>query len=137
MGASNVVLTIPEPNKFELVERPYPKIKAGYLIVRNEYAGVCLEGTRIWAKHDFEKFYGGGQSDYPDGLGHESVGVVEDVMPGSNFRKGDRVGLYKIIRDYSPSTWYDGAPWDDGHEVDLEFVKTCPASEVPSLKEKF
>ena len=95
MSKTNVVLTIPEPKKFELVERPYPKIKAGYAIVKNEYAGVCLEGSRIWVKHDFEKFYGGGQSDYPDGLGHESVGVVDEVMPGSNFKPGDRVIIFQ------------------------------------------
>jgi threonine dehydrogenase-like Zn-dependent dehydrogenase len=95
MNKSNVVLTIPEPNNFELVEKPFPKIKGGYAIVRNEYAGVCLEGTRIWAKHDFETLYGGGQSDYPDGLGHESVGVVEEVAPGSNFKIGDRVIIFQ------------------------------------------
>jgi len=95
MTKSNVILTIPEPKKFELVERPYPKIKGGYVIVRNEYAGVCLEGSRIWEKHHFEKFYGGGQSDYPDGLGHESVGVVEEVHSGSNLRPGDRVIVFQ------------------------------------------
>ena len=95
MSKNNVVLTIPEPKKFELVEKPFPKIKAGYAVVKNDYAGVCLEGTRIWTRHDFEKFYGGGQSDYPDGLGHESVGVVEEVMPGSNFKPGDRVIIYQ------------------------------------------
>ena len=93
MSKSNVILTIPEPKKFELVEKPYPKIKAGYAIVSNDYAGVCLEGSRIWAKHHFEKFYGGGQSDYPDGLGHESVGVVEEVIPAptSARRPGDHL----------------------------------------------
>ena len=95
MSKSNVVLTIPEPKKFELVEKPFPKIKAGYAIVKNDYAGVCLEGSRIWTKHEFEKFFGGGQSDYPDGLGHESVGVVDEVMPGSNFKPGDRVIIYQ------------------------------------------
>ncbi len=95
MSKTNVVLTIPEPKKFELVEKPYPKIKAGYAIVKNEYAGVCLEGSRIWTRHGFEKFYGGGQSDYPDGLGHESVGVVDEVMPGSNFKPGDRVIIFQ------------------------------------------
>ena len=47
MSKSNVILTIPEPKKFKLVEKPYPKIKGGYVIVRNEYAGVCLEGSRL------------------------------------------------------------------------------------------
>ncbi len=95
MTKTNVVLAIPEPKKFELIEKPFPKIKAGYAIVRNEYAGICLEGTRIWARHDFEILYGGGQLDYADSLGHESVGIVEEVLPGSNFKKGDRVIIFQ------------------------------------------
>ena len=54
MNKSNVILTIPEPGKFELIERPFPKIKSGYVVVQNEIAPVCLEGSRIWAEHDFE-----------------------------------------------------------------------------------
>lgn len=50
MSKTNVVLTIPEPGKFELVERPYPSIKAGYAIVQMEIAPVCLEGSCIWAE---------------------------------------------------------------------------------------
>jgi threonine dehydrogenase-like Zn-dependent dehydrogenase len=95
MSKTNVVLSIPEPGKFELVEKPYPKIKAGYAIIRTEIAPICLEGTRIWARHDFEIFEGGAQSDYPDALGHEGVGVVEDVHPGSSFKKGDRVIVFQ------------------------------------------
>ena len=33
MSKTNVVLTIPEPGKFALAERPYPTIKSGYAIV--------------------------------------------------------------------------------------------------------
>ena len=54
MSKSNVVLTIPEPGRIELVERPYPKFNAGYAVIRIEIAPVCLEGSRIWAAHDFE-----------------------------------------------------------------------------------
>ena len=89
MNEPNVVLTIPEPGKFELVERPFPKIKAGYAIVKNEIAAICLEGTRIWAAHDFE-FH-----DDPVQLGHESVGTVAAVMPGSNYKAGDRVIIFQ------------------------------------------
>ena len=38
MSKTNIVLTIPEPGKFKLVEKSYPKIKAGYAIIKNEYA---------------------------------------------------------------------------------------------------
>lgn len=95
MGNVNVVLSIPEPGKFELVERPFPRVKAGYAIIKTEIAPICLEGSRIWAKHDFEVFQGGGQSDYFDSLGHEGVGVVEEVLPGTSFKKGDRVIVFQ------------------------------------------
>lgn len=89
MGKTNVILTIPEPGIFELIERPYPKIKAGYAIIKNEIAPICLEGTRIWAKHDFE-FH-----DDPTHLGHESVGTVVEILPGSNYKVGDRVIIFQ------------------------------------------
>ena len=95
MSKSNVILTIPEPSRFELVERPFPKASSGYVIVKNEYAAVCLEGSRIWTRHEFETFESGAQSDYPDGLGHESVGTVEYAPPGSNLREGDRVIIFQ------------------------------------------
>lgn len=89
MSRTNVVLSIPEPGKFELVERPYPRIKSGYAIIQNEVAPICLEGSRIWAKHDFE-FH-----DDSDHLGHESVGTVVEVSPGSNYKVGDRVIIFQ------------------------------------------
>jgi len=95
MSKTNVVLAIPQPGKFELQEKPYPKIKPGYAIIRTEIAPVCLEGSRIWSNHEFEMFHGGMQADYPDGLGHEGVGVIEEVHAGSSFRKGDRVVVFQ------------------------------------------
>jgi len=92
---TNTVLSIPSPGEFELVEKPYPRFKAGYAVIRVEIAPVCLEGTRIWAKHDFELLHGGAQLDYPDCLGHEGVGVIEDIHPGSTFKKGDRVIIFQ------------------------------------------
>lgn len=89
MSKNNVILTIPEPGRFELAERPYPRINAGYAVVRTEIAPVCLEGSRIWASHDFE-FH-----DDPEHLGHEGVGVIDDILPGSGFRKGDRVIIFQ------------------------------------------
>lgn len=89
MSRSNVVLTIPEPRKFELVERPFPNCKAGYAIIRTEIAPVCLEGSRIWAEHDFEIH------DDPAHLGHEGVGVIAEIHPGSSLKKGDRVIVFQ------------------------------------------
>ncbi|MEH6577909.1 MAG: zinc-binding dehydrogenase [Amphritea sp.] len=95
MSKTNSVLSIPEPHKFELVERPYPKIKSGYAVIRMEIAPICLEGTRIWDHHDFEKLHGGAQLDYPDCLGHEGVGVIDDIHPGSGLKVGDRVIVFQ------------------------------------------
>jgi threonine dehydrogenase-like Zn-dependent dehydrogenase len=89
MSQSNIVLTIPEPGKFKLVERPFPNRKPGYAIIKTEIAPICLEGTRIWTEHDFE-FH-----DDPFHLGHEGVGTIVDVDEGSAFKVGDRVIVFQ------------------------------------------
>ena len=89
VAKTNVVLTIPEPGRFELVERPYPTHTAGYAVIRTEIAPVCLEGSRIWTEHSFEF------TDDPTHLGHEGVGVVEDIQPGAGLKKGDRVIVFQ------------------------------------------
>ena len=89
MKKVNTVLTIPKPGKCELVTRPYPKIKAGYAIIKTEIAPICLEGSRIWAEHDFE-FH-----DDAEHLGHESVGVIDEVAESSSFNVGDRVIVFQ------------------------------------------
>lgn len=120
MSKTNVVLTIPEPRRFELVERPYPRFKAGYAVIRTEIAPVCLEGSRIWAEHDFE-FH-----DDPSHLGHEGVGVIEDIQSGSSFRKGDRVIVfqgdhcgqcYSCRHGLSPTYCVSNLPEHGGHAL--------------------
>ena len=39
---TNTILTIPEPHKFEPVERPFPHIKSGYAVIKQEIAPVCF-----------------------------------------------------------------------------------------------
>jgi threonine dehydrogenase-like Zn-dependent dehydrogenase len=97
VSRTNVVLSVPGPRRVELVERPYPRIKPGYAIIETAIAPVCLEGTRIWAHHDFEVLGGptGQTSDFPDGLGHEGVGTIAEVAPGSSFRPGERVIVFQ------------------------------------------
>lgn len=89
MEKKNIVLTVPEPRRIELVEMPYPNFKAGYVIVKTEIAPVCLEGSRIWADHDFE-FH-----DDPTHLGHEGVGTIVEINKGSKFNIGDRVIVFQ------------------------------------------
>lgn len=89
MPKTNTVLTIPKPGQVKLVERPYPKIKSGYAIIKTEIAPICLEGSRIWSKHDFE-FH-----DDPEHLGHEGVGTISEIHPGSRYQVGDRVIVFQ------------------------------------------
>lgn len=89
MSKKNIVLTVPKPGQFELVERPYPNVKPGYAIVKTHIAPVCLEGSRIWSEHDFE-FH-----DDPSHLGHEGVGTIEEVDEASSFNVGDRVIVFQ------------------------------------------
>lgn len=85
----NRVLTIPEPGRTEIVERAYPQIQPGYAIIETEIAPICLEGSRIWDHHEFE-FH-----DDSEHLGHEGVGTIVDVHPGSIFKAGDRVIVFQ------------------------------------------
>lgn len=89
MTKVNTILTIPQPGLFKLEDRPYPKIKAGYAIIKTEIAAICLEGSRIWKEHDFE-FH-----DDPEHLGHESVGTIEEISDNSSFKPGDRVIIFQ------------------------------------------
>jgi len=89
MSPVNVALTIPKPGQIALVERPFPKRKPGYAIIKTEIAPLCLEGSRIWTNHDFE-FH-----DDPQHLGHEGVGTVIEIDETSSIKVGDRVIVYQ------------------------------------------
>jgi threonine dehydrogenase-like Zn-dependent dehydrogenase len=95
MSKTNVVLSVPAAHRFELIEKPYPVIKPGYAIIRTEIAAVCLEGSRIWERHEFENLSSGVPVDRPDGLGHEGVGTIEEIHPGSSLKAGDRVIVFQ------------------------------------------
>ena len=88
MSQNNVVLTIPQPGRVELVERPYPKIIPGYSLVEVEIAPICIE-HQVYKEHRFEW-----HSD-AEHQGHEGVGTVREVAPGSKFKVGDRVVMYQ------------------------------------------
>jgi threonine dehydrogenase-like Zn-dependent dehydrogenase len=88
MTEQNVVLTIPEPKKVVLEERPYPKIAPGFSLVRVEIAPVCIE-HQVYKEHRFEW-----HSD-EEHQGHEGVGTIVESLPGSKFKPGDRVIMYQ------------------------------------------
>lgn len=82
---SNVIVTVPEPLTVELVERPYPKVKPGSLLVKTEVAALCVD-DRMYTDHIHEWF------DSPlYGMGHEGVGTVLEAPESPTFEPGDRV----------------------------------------------
>ncbi len=74
---SNVVLTVPEPGKVEMKQRPYPHVKPGSVLVKTEIAAVCVY-DRMYTDHVHEWF------DHPlYGCGHEGVGTVVGGIAGA------------------------------------------------------
>ena len=88
MAKTNTVLTIPEPYKVALKEMPYPKIIPGYVMVKVEIAPICIE-HQVYKEHLMEW-----HSD-SDHQGHEGVGTICEVTPGSKTNVGDRVVMYQ------------------------------------------
>jgi threonine dehydrogenase-like Zn-dependent dehydrogenase len=81
----NTIVTIPEPGKVELVQRPYPRVKAGSVLVKTEVAALCVD-DRMFTKHIHEWF------DHPlYGVGHEGVGTVLEAPESAVFKPGDKV----------------------------------------------
>lgn len=59
-------------------------------------------------------------------IDNDVSGLVDGLIPA--IRIGDKVGLYRQVgRKYRTTSFYDGAPWDDGYHVDLEFVRAIAA----------
>lgn len=53
-------------------------------------------------------------------------GLMDGLIPA--IQVGTKVGLYRQIGNtHRPSSFYDGASWDDGYKIDLEFVKAVEA----------
>jgi threonine dehydrogenase-like Zn-dependent dehydrogenase len=84
----NVVLTIPKPGKVVLAEKPYPRIKPGYALIKVFIAPVCAE-QHVYEDHIFEAF------EDAEHLGHEGVGEIVEVSDASSFSIGDRVIIYQ------------------------------------------
>lgn len=85
---TNTILTIPAPNETALVEKPYPQIIPGFVIIDVAIAPVCNEG-RIYRDHEFE------WHDSPEHLGHEGVGTIVETAAGSKYAVGDRVIVFQ------------------------------------------
>ncbi len=82
---TNTIVTVPEAYTVRLVERPYPCVKPGSVLVKTEIAAVCVD-DRMYTDHVHEWF------DSPlYGMGHEGVGTVLEAPESRIYRPGDRV----------------------------------------------
>ena len=88
MSKTNTVLTIPDAGRVALKEVPYPHIAPGFALVRVMIAPICIE-HQIYRDHTFE------WHEDEENLGHEGVGIIEEVAEGSKFSVGDRVIIYQ------------------------------------------
>lgn len=86
---TNPVVTIPSVKTVEIVERPYPNVEPGYVLVDQVIAPVCNEG-RVYREHMFEL-----NTDDPLHLGHEGCGEIVEVPAGSKHAVGDRVLVFQ------------------------------------------
>jgi hypothetical protein len=87
MSKVNRLLTIPEPRRVEIVEKPYPRIKVGFALVRALITPVCTEYLD-YQEHQFDRGTG------PETTGHKGVGEIVQVAEGSGFEVGDRVFVW-------------------------------------------
>ena len=88
MPKTNTVLTIPDPGVVKMKEMPYPRVAPGFVLVKVVIAPICIE-HQIYRDHTFE------WHEDEDHLGHEGVGIIEEVAEGSSFEVGDRVVIYQ------------------------------------------
>ena len=134
---TNTILTIPEPKKTALKEKPYPMIVPGYAMVKVEIAPICIE-HQVYKEHRMEW-----HSD-AEHQGHEGVGTICEVAPGSKFKVGDRVIIYQgnpcgecfvCQRGLSPthcmSIPYEALTDTQTPDTVLEILGGKPAMEIP------
>jgi L-iditol 2-dehydrogenase len=78
------VAALTAPRECTLIDKPLPRRRGRYAIVRVQVAPMCNE-HHAYASWDFR------DRNRPDSLGHEAAGEVVEAGPGSPFRAGDRV----------------------------------------------
>lgn len=87
---------------------------------KGEYQGSNLNPDEIKLPAENEVAF----NHFRTGLSRNDTSwLVDGLIPA--IRINDRIGLYRQIGSrYRTSSFYDGAPWDDGYHIDLKFVKS-------------
>ena len=84
----NTVLSIPCPGEVRLLNKPFPRVAPGYVLVEVAIAPICIE-HQIYRDHTFE------WHEDEEHLGHEGVGTIVETAPGSTFGAGERVIMFQ------------------------------------------
>lgn len=96
-------LTVTGDRVLELLDIPEPEVTIGKVKVKVAYCGVC--GS------DLPRYFDGGVHSYPQVLGHEFSGYIEEVYDGvEGLVKGDRVSVAPLIPLTPADTWHGGNP---------------------------
>lgn len=96
-------LSITGVKKIELVDIDKPKATENEVLVKVAYCGIC--GS------DIPRYFEGGVHSFPQIVGHEFSGVVEEVGDNvKNVEVGDRVVVAPLVPKTDPQTWAGGNP---------------------------
>lgn len=83
------ILAVTDVEKLELQETDIPKPSKHEVLIKVAYVGVC--GS------DLPRYFEGGVHQFPQVLGHEFSGIVEQVGENSLLEIGDRVAVAPLV----------------------------------------
>lgn len=88
---NTLTAVLEKPNELDMRMLACSPRKPGYALIKMMYCGIC--GSDIGAYRGTNP-----TMRYPImGMGHEGVGIVEEIEPGGEIKKGDRVALEPYI----------------------------------------
>lgn len=83
-------LTVVDKETFELREIEKPTVTSGKVLIKVAYAGIC--GS------DIPRYFAGAVHSFPQILGHEFSGIVEEVGENvTRVKRGDRVAVAPLV----------------------------------------
>lgn len=86
------IVNLYDKEDLQIVEVPKPVLKPGFALIKMIKCGICGSDVNAYLKTN-------PTVNYPIvGLGHEGVGIIDEVADNPNFNKGDRV----VIEPYIP-----------------------------------
>lgn len=96
-------LVITADKNMELLEMDVPKVSEKKVLIKVAYCGIC--GS------DLPRYFEGGVHAYPQVLGHEFSGVIEEIGEEvENFKVGDRVAVAPLIPCFECENCQKGEP---------------------------